>query len=299
MPIPKPNPGEERDTFVSRCMSNDLMKNEYPNNDQRSAVCLTSWENSKEDQKDNEEYEVKHILVALDVKEADSNTGHIEGYASIFNNIDQGLDVILPGAFTKSIEKLDKAGNTLPMFFRHNLEEPVGEWYSFKEDEQGLYVKGQFFIEEMQITEGVRKARNIALSKMPKGLSIGYIPTKRPKFVTKAGRRIRELSELDLVETSITPFPMNTKAIITEAKDTNGELVKESIIEDSLRKYFCLSHTEAKAFMAGGYSRLREAVENKSNSHQREAENANAQLEMLEIASKLTSLTMSIKGSKS
>jgi len=40
MPIPKPNPNEDKEKFISRCMSNDTMKQEYSDSKQRVAVCL-------------------------------------------------------------------------------------------------------------------------------------------------------------------------------------------------------------------------------------------------------------------
>jgi hypothetical protein len=40
MPIPSKKPNEDRNTFLSRCMSNDTMKKEYPDSKQRVAVCL-------------------------------------------------------------------------------------------------------------------------------------------------------------------------------------------------------------------------------------------------------------------
>ena len=41
MPIPSKKDGEDRQQFVSRCMSDTTMKEEYPKNGQRVAVCLT------------------------------------------------------------------------------------------------------------------------------------------------------------------------------------------------------------------------------------------------------------------
>lgn len=40
MPIPKRKQGEDKNTYVSRCMSNETMKEEYPNQQQRVAICL-------------------------------------------------------------------------------------------------------------------------------------------------------------------------------------------------------------------------------------------------------------------
>lgn len=39
MPIPTRRAGEEQDAFVSRCMSNKTMLREYPDQEQRAAIC--------------------------------------------------------------------------------------------------------------------------------------------------------------------------------------------------------------------------------------------------------------------
>lgn len=40
MPIPKRNEDEQKDAFVSRCMGNETMKKEYPDQQQRVAICI-------------------------------------------------------------------------------------------------------------------------------------------------------------------------------------------------------------------------------------------------------------------
>jgi hypothetical protein len=44
MPIPTPNPGESFDKFIERCMSDDNMVSEYPQ-DQRFAICSMKFSN--------------------------------------------------------------------------------------------------------------------------------------------------------------------------------------------------------------------------------------------------------------
>jgi hypothetical protein len=46
MPIPKPKPGEGEKDFISRCMADDVMRSEYPDEEQRAAVCYQSFETS-------------------------------------------------------------------------------------------------------------------------------------------------------------------------------------------------------------------------------------------------------------
>ncbi len=43
MPLPKPNTDEEQGDFLSRCMGNETMKGDFPDNEQRLAVCFSQW----------------------------------------------------------------------------------------------------------------------------------------------------------------------------------------------------------------------------------------------------------------
>lgn len=44
MPLPKPNKDEEKQEFLQRCMNNKTTKKEFPDNDQRIAVCEKIWD---------------------------------------------------------------------------------------------------------------------------------------------------------------------------------------------------------------------------------------------------------------
>jgi len=43
MPIPKPSKKEDQKKFTKRCMSDSVMKNEFPDIKQRYAVCMSQW----------------------------------------------------------------------------------------------------------------------------------------------------------------------------------------------------------------------------------------------------------------
>lgn len=47
MPIPKPNKNEPVDKFMHRCMSNEIMLKEFPDQKQRAVVCLSYYKRSK------------------------------------------------------------------------------------------------------------------------------------------------------------------------------------------------------------------------------------------------------------
>jgi len=52
MPIPTPQKDETKQEFIERCMSNDTMVKEYPNEGQRYAICLTQWRNKNKNKDD-------------------------------------------------------------------------------------------------------------------------------------------------------------------------------------------------------------------------------------------------------
>mgnify|MGYP003656399005 FL=1 len=49
MPLPKPKSSESRKDFMQRCMSNPTSVSEFPNTDQRLAVCSTQYRDKYEE----------------------------------------------------------------------------------------------------------------------------------------------------------------------------------------------------------------------------------------------------------
>jgi len=47
MPLPEPESDENEDEFIERCMEDDVMTEEFRNEEQRLAVCQVQWKESK------------------------------------------------------------------------------------------------------------------------------------------------------------------------------------------------------------------------------------------------------------
>ena len=76
--------------------------------------------------------------------------GVFSGYASLFGEVDLGRDVVVAGAFRRSLERRGAFG--IRMLFQHDPAEPIGRWRTIREDERGLYVEGV-------LSPGVARAR--------------------------------------------------------------------------------------------------------------------------------------------
>ena len=46
MPLPTPKKDEKQDYFMARCMGDPTMRNEFPDEKQRDAVCLRQFKNA-------------------------------------------------------------------------------------------------------------------------------------------------------------------------------------------------------------------------------------------------------------
>lgn len=144
-----------------------------------------------------------------------SEEGGFEGYAAVFGNVDLGGDVIAPGAFAKAIAA--KGARGIKMLLGHDPEKRIGIWTDLREDAKGLKVTGQIVTDLTLGRETLIELRAGMLDAM----SIGY-RTVKDRIDAKKG--IRTLEEIDLFEISLTPFPMNPKAVVTKVKTEFAEL---------------------------------------------------------------------------
>jgi HK97 family phage prohead protease len=131
----------------------------------------------------------------------------IEGYASRFGEVDQSGDVVMPGAYAKSLAALAVRGSKVKMLWQHDPAQPIGVWDDVREDKHGLWVKGRLLVETRR---GAEAAALIAAGAID-GLSIGY----RTKCASKGDKGERRLSEVELWEVSLVTFPMLPTARVT------------------------------------------------------------------------------------
>lgn len=176
--------------------------------------------------------------------------GFFSGYGAVFGNVDWYNDVILPGAFAKSLEKWAEKNKMPPVLWNHNDGEPIGVYTNIYEDEKGLFVEGRLLIDDVpraKSTHALLKAGAID------GLSIGY-KTKKANQQTNG---IRELIELDLGEISIVTMPANEESLITSVKSKleEGELPSLSEFEKFLRESG-FSKSQATAIAGKGLRHL-------------------------------------------
>ncbi len=150
-----------------------------------------------------------HAPLSLTSRVALASDGTVEGYASLFGEIDQARDMMMPGAFAQTLQS--RGLRRIPMLFQHDPSEPVGIWLELREDIRGLWARGRLIPDVARGRELLALVREGAID----GLSIGY-RTVRGRIDPQS--RVRRLYQVDLWEVSIVTFPLLNGARVRAVK---------------------------------------------------------------------------------
>jgi len=139
--------------------------------------------------------------------------GTVEGYASLFGEIDQARDMVVRGAFAGTLAA--RGVHRIPMLFQHDPSEPVGVWLELREDHRGLLARGRLIPEVARARELLSLLRAGAID----GLSIGF---RTIKGSIDPRSRVRRLLAVDLWEISIVTFPLLAGARVRAVKQATS-----------------------------------------------------------------------------
>lgn len=166
---------------------------------------------------------IKNKSFKLNVKELNLEKNEVLFYPSVFDNLDDGGDIIVKGAFAKTIrENFDR----IKVFFWHGQdrhEAPIGKPLEIIEDDFGLLVRAKI----AQTERGKEVLELLKTGVITEG-SIGYQIIKDEW--TKDGHIIREVK---LMEVSFVPWGMNsaTRVLAVKEKPAEGKDNGESLQE--------------------------------------------------------------------
>ena len=147
-----------------------------------------------------------------------------EGYASTWDK-DLVGDIIMPGAFTKSINEAFPA-KRIKVLWNHG--EPIGMPIEMREDERGLFVKGKIS-KTARGDEVLELMRDSVVDTMSIGFTI-------PAGKSELSGDVRIIREVRLMEFSPVTFAANPMAAITDVKRL-GEMLRAQELSDQDKKY--------------------------------------------------------------
>jgi HK97 family phage prohead protease len=151
--------------------------------------------------------------------EKSGDSGTLTGWASVYNVVDQQDDVVVPGAFRKTLNEWNQSRRVIPLTKDHQntAEGVIGSLAKAEDSAYGL--KTTFSFSSDPAAQAIRdKARGGHLN----GLSIwGAIHQKA--MDTVAGKSIRLLKEVGLSFVGLTPMPANIDALVLTAKSASDK----------------------------------------------------------------------------
>jgi len=147
------------------------------------------------------------LTIPLEIKSLSDR--EFEGHGSVFKNIDLGGDIVMPGAFKRSLAQHREAKSLPQMFWMHDPSRVPGKWIEMSEDKKGLSVKGV-----LADTDLGNEIHTLLKMDAVRGLSIGYVT--RDQDFDKDGNRL--IKEADLWEVSVVSLPMNPLAQVAHVK---------------------------------------------------------------------------------
>lgn len=156
--------------------------------------------------------------------------GQFLAYASTWTKEpDSYGDIVAKGAFGETLGEWAKSGNTLPILYGHDMQDPfsnLGGAVELAEDDHGLLVKGQLDLENPKAKQVYRMLKGRRINQ----LSFAYdVLESGDVEVPKAdsGDKIvaRELRKMKLYEISIVPVGANQDTEVLAVK-ANADALK-------------------------------------------------------------------------
>ena len=140
-----------------------------------------------------------------ELSDYDEKNSIVKGYGSYFDNKDADDDVIMRGAYQKTIKE---NGERVKYLYQHNMMQPIGKMNELYEDEKGLV-----FVAEVPKTQLGKDVIELMKAGVITENSVGILP------IQKEDRGdYRELKEVKLFEVSAVTLAANDQAKILEVK---------------------------------------------------------------------------------
>lgn len=147
----------------------------------------------------------RHAFKVSELKAAEQS-GVIDGRASVYGVVDSYGDVVMPGAFTKTLQE---NGGRIVVLSQHDPSKAIGT-AMLEDAADGLHCRIELAMELVDAQQEYARVK----AGLVTGISIGY-ETLRDEFDAKG---LRKLLELRLWEISLVTFPANGYARVTSVK---------------------------------------------------------------------------------
>jgi HK97 family phage prohead protease len=236
MPLPKPGDSETHDEFIGRCMADETMNNEYPESDQRYAVCQSQWEGRRRGHTMNVLFKGESGYEAKEVSDQEllvwfkehTKDGIVEDEIVIFHDAEVKADgsrvrfVFSDGSMDSDFERIDPTGwqlkgyrkNPIVLWSHDWMRPAIGRSEKVKKTDKDL--SGSVVFDESGLDPFAMMIANKVRSGIITKGSVGFKPLRIELVEDKKDPTRLIHREQELMEFSIVNIPANLNAGVVE-----------------------------------------------------------------------------------
>jgi hypothetical protein len=164
---------------------------------------------------------MEHKYKTFEIKAQAEDNGMIAGYFSTYDETpDSYGDIIVPGAFTKTLKKRAESGHPFPLCFNHDFSAIIGAVDKVEDTEKGPYFEASFL--DTALAQDVRKmVKSGAIYQF--SFAYDVLGWEKPSKEQQEKGIANILTELEVFEISVVTVPANQNAVATEVKSIDPE----------------------------------------------------------------------------
>lgn len=208
MPLPTPGKDEKQDDWIARCMGTQIMKDDFPDNKQRLAVCFQKWRDKDKQKDSSSDVPERRQMPGCELRVDGQKEPKLVGYAATFNTLSEVMwgfrEKIAKGAFADSIQRDD-----IRMLWNHDpnyvLARNTSGTLKLWEDDKGLGFEAT--------PPDTQWARDLVTSIKRRDISdnsFGFGVANREEdesWESKDGMQLRTLLKVKLYDVSAVTYP--------------------------------------------------------------------------------------------
>lgn len=217
MPLPVPTNDEAHDEFMPRCMNDEIMQDEFPDEDQRYAVCQTQWEENKS---------MKEKVIKYNTNKAEeTDEDRVLRFIGSTEAKDRDEEIIKADGW-----KLSNYKKNPVVLFGHKYGEPAVA------KTKKVWVEDKKLMFDIEFPEPEVSSVGDSLFKLysngfMNATSIGFKPNyDKMEFGEKEGDPRVTYNEQELLEISLVSVPANPQALLTSK--SIEEAKQKDIVDD-------------------------------------------------------------------
>lgn len=242
MPLPKPQSNENKDDFLDRCMANPTMNDEYPDNDQRYAVCNDIWQNKESKMKVSK-------VIKYNSQKAEEIEDRTLRFIGSTEHVDRHGEVIKADGWKLTTYKK----NPVVLVNHKHSDLPVAKTKNVWVDKEAKSLMFDIEFPDMDVSSEGDTLYKLYKNGYMNATSVGFLPNpEKMVFGEKKGDPSVTYTEQELLEISLVSVPANPNALLTSKsieKAIEDEVVDETEINELkslLAKYFEEEEVEEK-----------------------------------------------------